>query len=124
MILENLEWDEREEAQVELGQLADVLRGEGFDVDLLPLDGAAHAKLEESADVGRAALEVLNLVLAATETALAETAITALLRWAKGRRRFRDKDAGDATAVIWGPNYEILSEVRLPEPDDDEGIDR
>jgi hypothetical protein len=119
MILENLELEEREAAQRELGDLAEKLAKQGFDTRLAPLDGSFHAKLEESAD--RVALDVLNVVLEEAESqtiSAAVGAITATLTsWARGRRHFRDRDEGQATAVIWGPDGRPLREVRLPEPD-------
>jgi hypothetical protein len=117
MILENLELENREAAQVELEQLAEVIRQEGLPVKVAPLDGSFHSILEESAD--HIALDVLNIVLAATETAMIETTLGALFRWAKRRKHFRDPEDGKATAVIWGPDGRVLREVRLPEPEDE-----
>jgi hypothetical protein len=113
MLLENLDPTDRDAAQGELEQLADVLRADGLNVEAAPLDGPLHADIREGA--GRVALDVLNVVLAAGEIARIAEAVEALLRWARRRRHFRDDDEGEAYAVIWGPNYEVLKRVRLPE---------
>ena len=110
MILENLELEDREAAQVELEELAGILREGGLTVEVAPLDAPFHAKLEESAE--QVALDVLNVVLAHAEAAAIDATIAAVIlalrKWAKRRKHFRDKDAGKATARIWGPNEEVL----------------
>lgn len=120
MILENLELEDREAAQVELEELADSLRGSGLTVEVAPLDGSFHAKLEESAE--QVALDVLNVVLEHAEGAAIDATLAALFvglrKWAKRRKHFRDKDDGKATVRIWGPDGDVLKDVRLPEPED------
>src|SRR6202012_901523 len=105
MILQNLEWEEREAAQIELERLADSLRGDGFAVEVSPLDASTLIKIEESA--GHVAVDVLNVVLDHVENDSLDAAIgvvgVALFKWAKGRTHFRDRDGGKATARIWGP---------------------
>jgi hypothetical protein len=120
MILENLELDHREEAQAELQELAETLRVSGFNVEVAPLDGEFHAKLEESAE--RVFLDVLNVVLQETEDHALEAVIgaiiTALTNWALRRKHFRDREDGRATAVIWGSDGRELRRVSLPKPDE------
>jgi hypothetical protein len=121
MILQNLEWDEREAAQIELERLADALRGDGFAVEVSPLDASTLIKIEESA--AHVAVDVLNVVLDRVENDSLDAVIgavgVALFKWAKGRTHFRNRDGGKATARIWGPNEEVLTDVALPEPGDD-----
>jgi hypothetical protein len=121
VILENLELEDREAAQVELDELAEALRGSGLTVEVAPLDGSFHAMLEESAD--QVALDVLNVVLEEAEShaleAIIGTVITALYKWSKRRKHFRDKDDGEATALIWGPDGRVIREVRLPKPQEE-----
>jgi hypothetical protein len=117
VILENLELDERDVAQVELEQLADGLRDSGFSVEVAPVDGSFHAQLQESAE--QVALDVLNVVLEEGEAHVVDALIGYLVgTWAKNRKHFRDRDDGEATAVIWGPDGKPIREVRLPAPDE------
>lgn len=118
MILENLELDDRAAAQAELGQLADRLRANGFTVELAPLDGSFHAQLQESAD--QVALDVLNVVLEQAEAHAIDAIVGVVVGiWAERRKHFRDKDEGEATAVIWGPDGRPIREIRLPKPNSD-----
>jgi len=121
VILENLELEDRKAAQVELTELAEILRGSGLTVEVAPLDGSFHAKLEESA--GQVALDVLNVVLEHAEAdaidATLAAVVLALHKWAKRRKHFRNKEDGEATALIWGPDGRVIREVRLPKPDDE-----
>jgi len=120
LVLENLEFDQRVEAQVELQELAESLRQIDFKVEVAPLDGSFHAKLEESAD--QVFLDVLNVVLEEVEGqaigAMIGVIIPVLAKWARRRRHFRDKKEGKATAVIWGPDGREIRRITLPEPED------
>jgi hypothetical protein len=120
MILENLEVEEREEAQAELEGLAARLRHEGFEVRVAPIDGPFHAILQESAE--QAAIDVLNVVLEKVEAHAIDAAVgaatAALLDWGRRRRCFRNKDQAQAMAVIWGPDGEPIRHVSLPAPED------
>jgi hypothetical protein len=73
--------------------------------------------LQESAE--QVAVDVVNIVVEhGVEVAL--SALVATIRqWAKRRRRFRDRDGARATAVIWGPDGDILSTVELPPPEEE-----
>ncbi|MFL5901035.1 MAG: hypothetical protein ACJ75S_07535 [Solirubrobacterales bacterium] len=121
LTLENLERDARPESQAELQGLADKLRGEGFNVEVAPLDGPFHAILEESA--AHELLDVLNVVLDQAEAHAIDAAIGAVsavvTNWARSRFRFRSRDGGRATAVIWGPDGRSLRRVPLPDPEDE-----
>jgi|GEM_PF-5657467 len=120
MILENLELEDREAAQVELEALAETLRGSGLEVEVAPLDGSFHAMLQESAE--QVAVDVLNVVLEHAEGQAIDATLVAVVvglrKWAKRRKHFRDKEEGEATALIWGPDGRVIREVRLPKPED------
>jgi hypothetical protein len=120
MILENLELEDREAAQVELEALAETLRGSGLKVEVVPLDGSFHAMLQESAE--QVAVDVLNVVLEHAEGQAIDATLVAVVvglrKWAKRRKHFRDKEEGEATALIWGPDGRVIREVRLPKPED------
>lgn len=122
VILENLELEDREAAQVELEGLAETLRGSGLTVEVAPLDGSFHAKLEESAE--QVAVDVLNVVLEHAEGAAIDATLAAVVvglrKWAKRRKHFRDKEDGEATALIWGPDGRVIREVQLPKPEDED----
>lgn len=119
MRLENLELVNRTEAQLELFALAAELETEGFVVEVAPEDGSFHAKLQESAD--HVVLDVINVVLDHAEGLAVDATILAvahaLRRWAPRRRQFRGRERTRPTAVIWGSDGDILSEVELPDPD-------
>jgi hypothetical protein len=121
LVLENLESDQRAEAQVELDGLAESLRQSGFTVEVAPLDGSFHVKIEESAE--QVFLDVLNVVIEETKSEVVGAAIGAiiptLVQWARRRKHFRDKEQGKATAVIWGPDGREIRRVSLPEPEDE-----
>ncbi len=110
----------RKEAQEDLERLAKLLRSRGVEVQVAGLDESIHARLQESAE--QIAVDVLNVVLdhgvEIAAGALAET----IRQWAKRRRRFRDREGARATAVIWGPDGDVLSTVELPTPE--EAFDR
>lgn len=120
MILENLELEDREAAQVELEELAEILRDSGLNVKVAPLDAPFHAKLEESAE--QVALDVLNVVLEHAEGAAIDATFAALVvglrKWSKRRKHFRDREDGKATVRLWGPDGDVLKDIRLPEPED------
>jgi hypothetical protein len=117
--LENLEALDpeglREEAQVELEQLASELQAAGFEAGVAGLEESVHGHLQHSAEPSF--VEALNLVLDHGLDAAATLAIEEVLRrWARRRRRFRDQDGARSCAYIWGPDGEILKVVELPEP--------
>jgi hypothetical protein len=117
--LENLEAHEpeglREEAQIELEQLANQLQAAGFEAELAGLEESVHGHLQHSAE--QHVVEALNLVLDHGLDAAAALAIEEVLwRWARRRRRFRDQDGARPCAYIWGSDGEILKVVELPEP--------
>jgi hypothetical protein len=120
LVLENLESNQRAEAQAELDGLAASLRQSGFTVEVAPLDGPFHAKLEESAE--QVFLDVLNVVIEETKREAIGAAIgaiiPALVQWARRRKHFRDQEHEKATAVIWGPDGREIRRVSLPEPED------
>jgi hypothetical protein len=120
MRLENLELDDRHEAQAELSGLAEDLEAEGFDVEVAPEDASVLAKLQESAE--HVFVDVLNVVLNHAEgLALDATLIGvahALRRWARRRKHFRGREGAKPTALIWGPDGEILREIELPDADE------
>ncbi len=120
MRLENLELERRQEAQAELAGLAKELEAEGFVVEVAPEDASALAKLQESAEP--LYVDVLNVVLNHAEGLAIDATLLgiahALRRWARQRSRFRGRDGAKPTALIWGPDGEILKEVELPEPND------
>lgn len=120
MILENLELEDREAAQVELEELAEILRSSGLTVKVAPLDAPFHAKLEESAE--QVALDVLNVVLEHAEAAAIDATLAAVVvglrKWLKRRKHFRDREDGKATVRLWGPDGDALKDIRLPEPED------
>lgn len=121
LTLENLERDAGPESQAELQGLADKLREEGFSVEVAPIDGSFHAILEESA--AQELLDVLNVVLDQAEAHAIDAAIGAVSAvvtdWARSRFRFRSRDGGRPTAVIWGPDGRPLRRVPLPDPEDE-----
>jgi hypothetical protein len=84
-------------------------------------DGPFHAKLQESAE--HLFVDVLNVVLEHAESVSIDATLlgigAAIRRWARRRRQFRGGDGDRPTAVIWGPDGEIISEVELPDPADD-----
>jgi hypothetical protein len=111
-----------EEAQEELEELAALLRSEGYETYVAGRDEPFHAHLQESAE--QVAVEVLNVVFDHALDAAAVLAIERIVhRWAKRRRRFRDRDGARATAYIWGPDGEILHVVELPPPEDEQRSD-
>ncbi len=120
VVLENLEFDQRAQAQEELERLAESLRESGLSTEVAPLDGSFHVKLEESAE--QVFLDVLNVVLEEVEDqavgAIIGAIIPVLAQWARRRRHFRDKEDGKATAVIWGPDGREIRRITLPEPED------
>jgi hypothetical protein len=106
-----------EEAQVELEELATLMRAEGYRVYVAGRDEPYHAHLQESAE--QVAVEVLNLVLDHGVNAAVGVALEEIIRrWAKRRRFFRDREGARATVYIWGPDDEILGTVELPAPED------
>lgn len=85
--LENLELEHRNEAQVELLELAAALEKLGAKVEVAGLDESMLAKLEESA--GGVAVDVLNVILDPAKEIAVGVVSAAIYDWAKRRRRFR-----------------------------------
>lgn len=122
MRLENLEFDDRQEAQAELADLERALEAEGFAVQIAAQDAPVREKLQKSAE--QVFVGVLNVVLNHAEGLAIDATLLgaghALKRWARQRKHFRGRAGAKPTALIWGPDGKILKEIELPDPGDND----
>jgi len=122
MHLENLGTEGNDGGQQELEQLGEDLRQAGYEVEVAPFGSPVRVILGKSAE--RTALDVLNVVLNEAEAraidAVVGGVISVLMDWGRRRRRFRalSSEETEATAVLWGPNGEVLRRVPLPKTED------
>lgn len=121
MRLENLGTEGNNGGQQELEQLGEDLRRSGYEVEVAPFGSSVRVILEKSAE--GTALDVLNVVLNEVEAhaldAVVGGVISVLMDWGRRRRRFRARSGQETevTAVLWGPNGEVIRRVPLPKPE-------
>jgi hypothetical protein len=111
--LHTLDLDNLEESRQELTGLAELLRVQGFTVEIAAAGETSEARLRESAD--HTFVAVLHLVLDETERHGIEVAIGAITHWAVSRVNFRGREGAAPTVIVW-INGEDVREVPLPDP--------
>lgn len=120
MRLENLRTSDDRSAQEDLETLAQDLQRAGYGVEIAPFGSPVRVILEKSAE--NAALDVLNVVLNEVESHAIDAVVggvaSTLVGWARRRRHFGARSEQKATAVIWGPNGEVLRRVQLPDSEE------
>jgi hypothetical protein len=113
MRLESLDLDEPDASRDELIGLADLLREEGFTVDVAARGDTTWTKMRESAE--RAFVDVLNVVLDETERNAIDVVIAAVTTWALQRLHFRGRGSARPVVAIW-VGQEDVREFPLPDP--------
>jgi hypothetical protein len=113
MRLESLDLDETDASREELSGLADLLRREGFTVEVAGRGDTTWTRMRESAD--RAFVDVLNVVLDETERHAIDVVISGVTAWALQRLHFRGRGNARPVVVIW-VGHEDVREFPLPDP--------
>jgi hypothetical protein len=120
MRLENLRTSDDRSAQEDLEELAQDLRRAGYEVEIASFGSPVRVIIKKSAE--NAALDVLNVVLNEVESHAVDAVVggvaSSLVGWARRRRHFGARSKQKATAVIWGPNGEVLRRVQLPDSEE------
>jgi hypothetical protein len=111
MRLESLDRHDPRSAHVELAELADLVRNEGYAVEIAALDAAVRVRLAKSA--GNVVIDVLQVVLDESERHLVDAVIGAVISWAVHRRFFAGRDRAVPQLVVW-VEREIVRVVPLP----------
>ncbi|HTX32882.1 MAG TPA: hypothetical protein VMD09_15970 [Solirubrobacteraceae bacterium] len=109
--MESLDRDDPQGAHAELGDLAERLEGEGYDVDVAGLDAPIRARLQKSG--GNVVIDVLQVVLDESERHLIDAVIAAVTSWAIHRRFFAGSNQATPQLVVW-VDREIVQTVALP----------